>query len=44
MALVGEVVDVGLAEFESPRRGRKHRTKTLAVPAGVADLQLPADF
>jgi len=44
VAQVGQEVDVGLAEFQPARHGRKHRAKALAVATGVADLHLPADL
>ncbi|MDT4857618.1 hypothetical protein FQZ97_920500 [compost metagenome] len=40
VAQVGQEVDVGLAEFEPARHGRKHGAEAFAVAAGVADLHL----
>jgi hypothetical protein len=37
-------MDVGLAELQTPRHRREHRTKTLAVTAAIANLHLPSHF
>ena len=44
VAKVGQVVDVGLAELQPARHGRKHRTESLAIAAGIADLHDPRHF
>ncbi|MNS41901.1 hypothetical protein D3C72_742680 [compost metagenome] len=44
VAQVGQVVQVGLAEFQSARHRRKHRAEPFAIAAGVAYLHDARDF
>ncbi len=44
VAQIGQVVHVGLAEFQPARHGRKDGAKAFAVAAGIADLQLARHF
>src|SRR5690606_36647688 len=41
---IGQVIDVGLAEFQPERHGREYGAKALAVAAGITDLHDSCDF